>query len=134
MPAYDSLKFQAPDYRPKKYRDESFYPRSVKPRAICMDCMSRICGHQTDDSRRLSPSQAKVLGLLRNGLANKEIGEILSLTEGTVKCYVNAMMRRTRLTNRTELAAWFALRPDALKPVSYYASPGQSNRVEAIIR
>ncbi len=133
---FNSLKFQAPDYRPKKYRVDPLpaRPQPIPPRPMCESCHSRACLHQNNDAQRLSPRLAQIVRLLCNGLINKEIGYILGLAEGSVKQYVNAIMRRTGMTNRTEVAAWYWLRPDEFKPVSYYRDPGLSNTGKALDR
>lgn len=50
-----------------------------------------------------------VLALLGTGASNREIGDILGLTEGTVKNHVSSILGKTDLRDRTQ-AALFALR------------------------
>ncbi len=59
-----------------------------------------------DDARlsRLTRRQARVLDLLGDGRSNREIGEALSISEGTVKLHVAAVLRRLGVGNRTEAA------------------------------
>ncbi len=52
----------------------------------------------------LSPRERSIVQLLRMGLRNREIGDKLGLTEGTVKTYLNALYKKTGTRNRTELA------------------------------
>ncbi len=133
---FNSLKFQAPDYRPKKYRVDPLPPRStpLPQRPMCEKCHSRVCLHQDGGSQRLGPRLAQVARLICNGLLNKEIGYILGVTEGTVKQYINIIMRRTKTVTRTEVAAWYWLRPEEFKPTSYYREPGLSNTGKALTR
>jgi DNA-binding NarL/FixJ family response regulator len=58
---------------------------------------------------RLSGRELAILRLLGRGAANREIAETLSLTEGTVKNYISAILAKTGLHDRTQ-AALFAVR------------------------
>lgn len=49
----------------------------------------------------LTPRQLEVLRLLGEGLSNKAIARRLSLSEGTVKLHVNAVLRGLNARNRT---------------------------------
>lgn len=51
---------------------------------------------------RLTPRQRQVLRLLGQGKSNKEIGQTLGLTEGTVKLHVSAVLRALNVSNRTQ--------------------------------
>lgn len=53
-------------------------------------------------SARLTPRQRQVLRLLGQGKSNKEIGQTLGLTEGTVKLHVSAVLRALNVSNRTQ--------------------------------
>ena len=57
----------------------------------------------------LSERELAVLRLLGRGAPNREIAEILALSEGTVKNYVSAILAKTGLHDRTQ-AALFAVR------------------------
>jgi DNA-binding NarL/FixJ family response regulator len=52
----------------------------------------------------LTAGQARVLELLTDGRSNRQIGELLGLTEGTVKIHVSAVMKAMGVTNRSEAA------------------------------
>ena len=54
----------------------------------------------------LSERELSVLGLLREGLSNKEIARDLSISDATVKVHVKAILRKSRLRNRTQVAMW----------------------------
>lgn len=64
---------------------------------------------QDQPLERLSERELTILRLLGDGAANREIAERLSLTEGTVKNYVSAILAKTGLHDRTQ-AALFAVR------------------------
>lgn len=49
----------------------------------------------------LTPREEEVLHLLTEGLSNREIGEQLHLTEGTVKNYVSAIIAKLHANDRT---------------------------------
>lgn len=52
----------------------------------------------------LTPRQREVLDLLRKGKPNKIIAHELDMRESTVKVHVRQIMRKMRVTNRTEAA------------------------------
>ncbi len=54
----------------------------------------------------LTPTEFKVVQLLAQGLANREIAEHLNISQRTVESHVSNMLNKTNLNNRTELARW----------------------------
>lgn len=50
----------------------------------------------------LTRSQARVLELLAEGKTNREIGELLNVTEGTVKIHVSAIFKALGVSNRSQ--------------------------------
>jgi DNA-binding NarL/FixJ family response regulator len=52
----------------------------------------------------LTTGQARVLELLAEGRSNRQIGELLGLTEGTVKIHASAIMKAMGVSNRSEAA------------------------------
>ena len=50
----------------------------------------------------LTKSQARVLELLAEGKTNREIGELLDITEGTVKIHVSAIFKALGVSNRSQ--------------------------------
>jgi DNA-binding NarL/FixJ family response regulator len=61
------------------------------------------------DGRRedaLSPRELQVLRLIAQGLANKQIGRALGITERTVETHVGNLFRRLGLADRTSAALW----------------------------
>ena len=62
----------------------------------------------TDPGRAasLTPRECQILQCLMDGRSNKEIARDLQLTEATVKAHVKALLRKTRMTNRTQAAIW----------------------------
>jgi DNA-binding NarL/FixJ family response regulator len=51
---------------------------------------------------RLSPAKMRVLELLVEGKTNREIGEVIGVTEGTVKIHVSAIFKALGVSNRSQ--------------------------------
>ena len=54
----------------------------------------------------LSPQEERILGLIADGLTNRQIGAELYLAEKTVKNYVSSLLHKLGLTRRTEAAVY----------------------------
>jgi DNA-binding NarL/FixJ family response regulator len=52
----------------------------------------------------LSPQEAKILDLIAHGKTNKQIADAMFLSENTVKNYVTGLLRKLKVTSRTEAA------------------------------
>lgn len=50
----------------------------------------------------LSPQERRVLGLVSEGRTNKQVADVLQLTEGTVKNYLASVFEKLGVKNRTE--------------------------------
>jgi two-component system, NarL family, nitrate/nitrite response regulator NarL len=68
-----------------------------------------ISGAQVAQGTELTRREAEILGLVANGLSNKEIAGQLTITEGTVKNHVHNSLEKLHLSNRVQAAA-FAVR------------------------
>jgi DNA-binding NarL/FixJ family response regulator len=66
-------------------------------------------------SPELSPRELDVLRLVADGKSNKEIGDILQITEGTVKVHVNHILDKLGVSGRTA-ASVAALERGLLRP------------------
>ncbi|MDR3130495.1 MAG: response regulator transcription factor [Treponema sp.] len=53
-----------------------------------------------------SRQELQVITCIAKGLSGKEIGEYLNLKEGTVRNYVTAILEKTHLKNRTQIAIY----------------------------
>ena len=62
-------------------------------------------GNAGDRLAGLSRREREVMGLVAEGLINKEVGQRLNLSEGTVKIHLHNIYQKTGLANRTALAA-----------------------------
>ncbi len=56
----------------------------------------------TQQVAELTPQQHKVLGMIKQGLLNKQIAYDLNISEATVKAHVTAIMRKLEVNNRTQ--------------------------------
>jgi DNA-binding NarL/FixJ family response regulator len=54
----------------------------------------------------LTPRELEVLALVREGLANKQIGRRLGISERTVKTHLTSTFARIGATDRTQAALW----------------------------
>ena len=61
---------------------------------------------QFEQTLHLSDREAAILNALVRGASNKVIANELSITEATVKVHVKAILRKTRVKNRTQAAIW----------------------------
>jgi DNA-binding NarL/FixJ family response regulator len=55
---------------------------------------------------QLTPREAEVLGLVRDGLANKQIARRLGISERTVKAHLTSVFQRIGVVDRTQAALW----------------------------
>ena len=67
----------------------------------------------TRSTQRLTEQERKVLGLIAEGLTNRQIGERMFLAEKTVKNYVSTLLAKLGLERRTQAAVMAARRPTA---------------------
>lgn len=74
--------------------------------AVVLERMRR--GPEAEDPRyaSLSPQERRVLGLIAEGLTNRQIGQRLHLAEKTVKNYVSSLLQKLGLARRTEAAVY----------------------------
>jgi LuxR family maltose regulon positive regulatory protein len=59
----------------------------------------------------LTPREIEILGLIAEGLSNREIAAKLFLAEGTVKFYVHALLEKLQMHSRTQVEYGFSLVP-----------------------
>lgn len=57
---------------------------------------------------RLTRREMELLGLLARGRRNREIAQMLFISEKTVRNHVSNIMRKTGLKDRTQVALWAA--------------------------
>jgi len=61
---------------------------------------------KSSKARRLSVRQQSILRCLVQGDSNKTIARKIGISEATVKVHVKAVLRRIRVSNRTQAAIW----------------------------
>jgi DNA-binding NarL/FixJ family response regulator len=61
---------------------------------------------RTVEPPQLTPREADVLRLVRLGLANKQIGRRLGISERTVKAHLTSAFQRIGVADRTQAALW----------------------------
>jgi DNA-binding NarL/FixJ family response regulator len=72
----------------------------------------------------LTPQQFRVLGMIAEGLLNKQIAFELGVSEATIKAHMTAIMRKLGVSNRTQVAlcaSQLALDPGAVARVAQVA-------------
>jgi DNA-binding NarL/FixJ family response regulator len=87
--------------------------------------VEQLRNRQADPLGLLTQRERSVLDLIARGMSNRQIGEKLHLTEGTVKGYVSTILAKLKLEDRTQ-AALFAVQRGLAKG----ASRGESGKLQ----
>ncbi len=79
----------------------------MDPRAVAR-VVERISNPPKTDSTldSLSPQEHRILEHISEGMTNKQIAEAMFLAEHTVKNYVTGLLRKLKMTSRTEAAIY----------------------------
>lgn len=77
----------------------------IHPRAARQLLTARSQG-VTSGLPQLTPRESEVLRLVRMGLANKQIGRRLGISERTVKAHLTSTFQRIGVSDRTQAALW----------------------------
>lgn len=56
--------------------------------------------------KKMTDQEGRVAALVAEGYGNKEVANILKITEATVKVHLKSILRRHNLGNRTQLAVF----------------------------
>jgi DNA-binding NarL/FixJ family response regulator len=80
----------------------------LDPRATALVLERLRMGDEPSDQRHesLSPQERLVLGLIADGLTNRQIGAQMFLAEKTVKNYVSSLLHKLGFARRTEAAVY----------------------------
>jgi DNA-binding NarL/FixJ family response regulator len=78
----------------------------LHPRAARQLLGARQAGHAGQAAVDLTPREREVLGLVRQGLANKQIARRLGISERTVKAHLTSVFARIGVVDRTQAALW----------------------------
>jgi two-component system, NarL family, response regulator DevR len=77
--------------------------------AVTARVLERLRTQGADDElANLTEQERKILGLIADGLTNRQIGEQLFLAEKTIKNYVSTLLAKLGMSRRTEAAAYAA--------------------------
>jgi len=68
--------------------------------------MTRVADAANLPGRTLSSREAEILRCLTQGAPNKVIARKLDVAEATVKVHIKAILRKIRVSNRTQAAMW----------------------------
>ncbi len=84
--------------------------RAVAAGRILLDerTVTRRRGEADDPTASLTPTERKVIGLIGDGMSNREIGASLGIAEKTVKNHITSLLAKMGLQRRTQVAAWVA--------------------------
>lgn len=75
-----------------------------------LDRLRRSTEREPAELEELTEQERRVLELIGEGLANRQIAERLFLAEKTVKNYVTSVLAKLGMERRTQAAAWVARR------------------------
>ena len=121
-PLFDAIRFGAHGYLLKDLRPEQLYEliRAVMRNETVLS--PAIAGRllrefregtvgkrivlPEEDGPSLTQREVQIMQLVSKGLSNKEIGNRLSITEGTVKNHVHNALEKLQLENRIQAAAY----------------------------
>lgn len=78
--------------------------------AKVLERMRALARGEGDELAALSEQERKILGHIAEGKTNKEIAEVVFLSDKTVKNYVSSILSKLNLRRRSEAAAFMAER------------------------
>ena len=81
-------------------------PVLLEPVAVCAPPQPENGAAQSADLARLSNREQMILKQLTQGASNKLIARELNIAEATVKVHVKSLLRKIRVSNRTQAAMW----------------------------
>jgi two-component system, NarL family, response regulator DevR len=69
--------------------------------------MERVQARKVEDTQQhLTPQETRILEHIAEGLTNRQIGEVMFLSEKTVKNYVSNLLAKLGMSRRTEAAVY----------------------------
>jgi len=86
--------------------DEEAAVRSLALAAEVFDRLGVVVGHAARPPAGLTPREAEVLGLVARGSTNKQVADVLYLSERTVARHLSSVFTKTGVQTRTAAAAW----------------------------
>jgi DNA-binding NarL/FixJ family response regulator len=91
----------------------AFVPKEASSGSLRSAIEAAICGrklayehreHSMQPQLALTPRQQEIRSLLRQGMRNKMIAQVLGISEGTVKNHVTDILKILKASNRTQAA------------------------------
>jgi len=86
--------------------------RSLLDPAVTQRVLERLRKAKFDDKdpklARLSPQEERILGMIGEGLTNREIAGRIHLSDKTVKNYVSTILQKLEVARRAEAASYIA--------------------------
>lgn len=89
--------------------------------AVSLDQVQAVTASAS--TRMLSTREAEILHCLMEGAPNKTIARRLEVAEATVKVHVKAILRKIRVTNRTQAAMWAVAHLSGANGSDHHVSP-----------
>jgi two-component system nitrate/nitrite response regulator NarL len=88
--------------------DQGHHKGDHEHRAVVRDAMTagEALEAECNDTPKLSDRERSILNGLIEGYSNKAIAKKVGISDSTVKVHVKAILRKTRLRNRTQVAIW----------------------------
>ena len=77
---------------------------------------SRMRGKPEELVTALTARERQIVELVSTGLSNREVGELLHISEGTMKVHLHHIFQKLSIRNRTALANIGRMRPKSLRP------------------
>jgi len=84
--------------------------------SIARRARERLLEREHQDEVRLTLRESQILGLITEGLTNRQIGERLDLAEKTVKNYVSGLLDKIGAERRTQAAVYGLTHPQRARP------------------
>lgn len=114
---FNAITAGADSLLPKKIKSEELTNavRMVKEGKVVLDpsitsrVMDRVKNGFFNQERKealLNPQERRILALIADGKTNKEIAQILMLSNNTIKNYVSGILSKLNFSNRAEAAAY----------------------------
>ena len=100
------LKEAAPRQLLQAVQDVAAGSTSIDSKVVrrAVEKMLRTQAALTEARRLLTPREIEIVRLVAKGLRNKEIAELLSIGEGTVKIHLHSVYEKTGMSGRMELS------------------------------
>ncbi|MCW3489058.1 response regulator [Dethiobacter alkaliphilus] len=86
--------------------------QSVLDPSVTEILFDNIKSQQPKKEHNLTPKEVQILDMISVGKANKEIAEIMKISDKTVRNYVSNILQKLNVSNRTEAASYWMRNSD----------------------